>query len=329
MWPPVKHLFLINPRAGKRDRSGELLEQIRRAAEGRGLDWRAEITRAPGHAVQLAGQAAGTGEAVRLYACGGDGTLNETAAGAAGHPNAAVTHIPTGSGNDFLRMFGPHAGRFRDVEQLLGPVEQGALDLIECNGRLALNVCSVGFDARIGLGAADFKRLPLVGGSMAYQLSALRTIIRGIHRPYRVEVDGQTLSWSAYTLMCACNGRYYGGGFHPCPSAQPDDGLLDFVIIPAVSRLTILALIGKYREGGAGKIPQILLRRGREMKIRCDRVSMVNLDGERMDTDELSIRLSAKKVNFFFPQGAHWNPSRRGENEIIKENRRKQEIEAY
>ena len=98
---------------------------------------------------------------------------------------------------------------------------------------------------------------------------------------------------------------------------------------PAVSRLTILALIGKYREGGAGKIPQILLRRGREMKIRCDRVSMVNLDGERMDTDELSIRLSAKKVNFFFPQGAHWNPSRRGENEIIKENRRKQEIEAY
>jgi diacylglycerol kinase (ATP) len=222
-----------------------------------------------------------------------------------------VTQYPSGSGNDFLRMFGPDAWRFGELDQLLDGTDEAAVDLIDCNGRLALNVCSVGFDARIGLGATDFKRLPLVGGSMAYQLSALRTIIQGIHRPYRVEIDGQALPEGEYTLMCACNGRYYGGGFNPCPKAMPDDGLLDFVVILGVSRLTILSLIGKYRAGGAGEIPQILLRRGREMKIVCDRESMVNLDGERMDARELSIGLSAKKVNFFFPQGAHWNPSRR------------------
>ena len=39
------------------------------------------------------------------------------------------------------------------------------------------------------------------------------------------------------------------------------------------------------------------------MKVRCDRLSMVNVDGERLDADELSISLSAKKVNFIFPEG--------------------------
>ena len=189
---------------------------------------------------------------------------------------------------------------------------QESLDLIDCNGHLALNVCSVGFDARIGLGAADFKKLPLVSGTMAYQLSALRTILQGIHRPYRVELDGEVLAHKEFTLLCACNGRYYGGGFNPSTTALPDDGALDFVIIKAVSRLTILALIGTYAKGGAKEIPQIILSRGRELKIICREPEMVNLDGERVDLSELSIRLSAKKVNFFFPEGTHYDPARRG-----------------
>ena len=110
----------------------------------------------------------------------------------------------------------------------------------------------MGFDARIGFGAADFKKLPLVSGPLAYQLSAVRTIVQGIHRPYRVTIDGERLPGEAFTLICACNGRYYGGGFNPCPDAVPDDGLLDFVVVPAVSRLTILTLIGKYAKGAPG-----------------------------------------------------------------------------
>lgn len=305
----MRHLFIMNPYAGKYDRSQEMLEKVRFTMAGRREEWAAVRTSAPGHAAQLAEEAARQGDPLRIYACGGDGTLNEVVNGAAGHPQVAVTHCPIGSGNDFLRMFGQDAGRFRQLDQLLD-TPQTAMDLIDCNGRQSLNVCSVGFDARIGFGAADFKKLPLVSGQSAYQLSALRTIIRGIHLPYQVEIDGKTMPGSRFTLLCACNGRYYGGGFNPSPDAMPDDGVLDFIVIPAVSRFTVLTLIQKFAKGKIGEIPQAILRRGKRMKVWCDRPTAVNVDGERVEGEALSIGLSDKKVQFFYPVGASWGCAR-------------------
>ncbi|HJB80862.1 MAG TPA: diacylglycerol kinase family lipid kinase [Candidatus Flavonifractor intestinigallinarum] len=295
----------MNPHAGKFDRSQEMLEKIRHMMAGRREEWSAVRTQGPGHAVALVEEAARQGDELRVYACGGDGTLNEVVNGAAGRDHVAVTHCPMGSGNDFLRIFGQDAGRFWQLDQLLD-APQTAMDLIECNGRYALNVCSVGFDARICFGAAYFKKLPLVSGTAAYQLSALRTIIRGIHLPYQVEIDRETMPGERFTLLCACNGRYYGGGFNPSPTAMPDDGALDFIVIPAVSRFTVLALIKKFARGEIGEIPQAILRRGRTMNVICDRKTAVNVDGELVEGTDLSIRLSDQKVQFFYPAGATW-----------------------
>ena len=304
----MRHLFIINPRAGKRDRSREMAELARGAMAGRGEPWKAVCTAGPGHATRLVKEAADLGEPLRVYACGGDGTLNEVVNGAAGLDHVAVTHVPLGSGNDFLRIFGAEAVRLFQPDRLThGP--QIRMDLIDCNGRLSLNVCSVGFDARIGFGAAKFKNLPLVSGSMAYRLSALETIARGIHLPYRVTVDGEMLPGGRFTLLCACNGRYYGGGFNPSPTARPDDGLLDFIVVPAVSRVTVLALIQKYARGKVGEIPRVILRRGREMRVLCDRTTQVNVDGELVTGTEVSVRLSEKKVWFFYPPDILWVPT--------------------
>lgn len=310
----MRHLFIMNPHAGKYDRSQEMLEKVRFTMAGRREEWDAVRTTGPGHAVALVEEAAQKGGLLRVYACGGDGTLNEVVNGAAGREHVAVTHCPMGSGNDFLRIFGQDAGRFRQLDQLLD-TPQTAMDLIECNGRYSLNVCSVGFDARIGFGAADFKKLPLISGSAAYQLSAVRTIIKGIHLPYQVEVDGEVMPGDRFTLLCACNGRFYGGGFNPGPDAMPDDGLLNFIVIPAVSRFTVAALIQKFARGEIGDIPQAILRQGREMKIHCDRVSAVNVDGERVDGQEITLALSDKKVQFFYPVGASWQPEKAGHRE--------------
>ena len=165
----MRHVFLINPAAGKYDRTGEFTQTIRAACEG--LDYEILVSRAPGDCTHIAQAAASSGEPVRLYACGGDGTLNEVVNGAAGHANAAVTHFPGGSGNDFIKIFSDPAA-FRSLPRLLD-AEEATFDLIRCNGQnYAVNICSMGFDARIGTEIGRYKRLPLVSGTGARQSSA-------------------------------------------------------------------------------------------------------------------------------------------------------------
>ena len=51
----------------------------------------------------------------------------------------------------------------QQLERLLDP-EETAFDMIRCNDALALNICSVGLDARVGTDVANYKRIPLLHG---------------------------------------------------------------------------------------------------------------------------------------------------------------------
>lgn len=45
----MKHLFIINPHAGKYDRSHEIREKVARVMEGRGKDYEILVTQYAGH----------------------------------------------------------------------------------------------------------------------------------------------------------------------------------------------------------------------------------------------------------------------------------------
>ena len=80
----MKHVFIINPAAGKKDATTQVAAGIRAACLRRELEYDILTTEHPRHAVELVREKAAeyAGEQVRFYACGGDGTLNEVAAGA-------------------------------------------------------------------------------------------------------------------------------------------------------------------------------------------------------------------------------------------------------
>lgn len=298
----MKHVFLINPAAGKRDKSREYLAQIQGACAG--LDYTVRISQQPGDITAWARQAAAAGQPVRLYACGGDGTLNETVNGAAGFPNAAVTHFPGGSGNDFIKIFSDTRPFFR-LAALLNP-EEADFDLIDCNGEYALNVCSLGLDARIGTDVAKYKRIPLVSGPGAYLLSALVNTAKGVTQPLRVELPDQRLE-GRLTMVYVGNGRWYGGSFHPVPEADPCDGLLDVLLVQPVSRVKVVTVIGKYKTGQYARYPQLIrhLRTDR-LEIFSPTPTAVNLDGELRRAESVSIRTAKTKLRFFYPRGLCW-----------------------
>ena len=105
----MKHVFIVNPKAGKKDQRARIYEMADALRDRHGLDCAVMLTDRPGGATDMARSLAESGEAVRIYACGGDGTMHEVANGIAGFSNAAMSCIPTGTGNDFLKNFGADA----------------------------------------------------------------------------------------------------------------------------------------------------------------------------------------------------------------------------
>jgi len=300
----MKHIFIINPAAGSRDRTQEYAPMIRHACNTRDLDFEIEISKGPGDCTRIARQAAETGEEVRLYACGGDGTLNEVMAGAAGYPNAAITVFSSGSGNDFVKLFDdPRA--FFDLERLMD-AEEATFDLIRCNEDLAINICSVGLDARIGTDVSNYKRLPLLHGFRAYAASTVVNVIRGTSEHYKVEVDGEVLD-DKFTFICVCNGRYYGGGFNPIPEADPTDGKLDVLLVKHVSRAQVPFIIGKYKDGRYKELEKFARYiKTDSLRITCDGPTAINLDGELRTATVAEFRVAEEKIRFFYPKGLTW-----------------------
>ena len=297
----MKHLFIINPAAGSHNQTESYRKKIAQACEKRGLDYSIRVSGAPGRCCKIAREAAETGEDYRIYACGGDGTLNEVVNGAAGFSNVAVTVFSGGSGNDFARMFSePDA--FKDLERLLD-AEEVTFDLIKCNDDYSLNICSVGLDARIGHDVANYKRIPLLSGFRAYAVSTVANVIKGIHEHYVVEVSGEKID-GRHTLICACNGKYYGGGFCPVPHADPTDGKLEVLLIRDVSRFKVAQVVGAYKNGKFADFPHLIRHFSTDrVKIICDKPTGINLDGEKREAEVIDMYVADEKLRFFYPKG--------------------------
>jgi len=308
----TKHIFIINPAAGKSDQTLTAASSIGTAAKSRGLDYEIHITEYPRHACLLVRTAIEqyAGQPLRFYACGGDGTLNEVASAAAGVPNVSFTHYAMGSGNDFVKIFGSDVPRFSSIDQLLDG-ESHCLDYIESDCGIALNILSVGVDARIAAGMQKYKRLPMLSGHSAYMAATVEHVIRGLHRPYKVEVDGVRYD-GRYTLIMAANGQFYGGGFWPVPDADPTDGLMDVLLIRDISRLTAAKVIGAFKAGKYRELPQYITHmRAKELTVYSGRGEKmeVNLDGEMEYVSRVSMRIAAGGAQFVAPAGVWSKPA--------------------
>lgn len=303
----MKHLFIVNPVAGKQ-KPEEKIASIHAAIEAltpqerQDADFEIYVTRGQMDASEKIRREAEAGTPLRVYACGGDGTLNECVNGAAGFPNAAVTHYPCGTGNDFIKVFGAERGRFFDLTELIRG-EVRALDLIRCNGRYSINICSMGVDAKVGTEVHKYSRLPLVGGPAGYVVSLAANFVKGLSTRMTVSVDGLTCG-PELNVVCVCNGRFYGGGFNPTNDALPDDGLLDVLIISGVNRLNFMGAIVGYAKGKYKRFPQyITYLRAKHIEVRAEGSEVINVDGESEYGSRVVFDVVPGGINFIVPRG--------------------------
>ena len=292
----MKHLFIINPAAGK-GKAVKIIPVIKALFDERPDDFVIEITKGPGHAAEIAASYAAKG-IDRIYSVGGDGTLNEVLNGMAG-TDCSLGIIPCGSGNDFIRSI----YRVEDVKKALPDIINGTdkyVDLGRVNGRYFINVASLGFDADVVHNTRLIKKLPFISGKMAYILGIFTTLIRNKSHTIAASMDGFRISGN-HLLIAVANGKYYGGGMMPAPEASLDDGLLDICTVKKTSRIKILRLFPLYIKGQHGSLVEVDFYKSKKIKIIALEDIALNVDGEISMVRRAQFELIPKGVKIVIP----------------------------
>lgn len=291
----MKIRFILNPKSGKRQAD---LEQLAACIQLNfpGADMR--LTKAPGHATELAKEAADMGFEAAV-AIGGDGTINETARGLVG-TNTALGVIPRGSGNGFARELGMPL-LFEEAVMRLQRAKAVPCDAGRANGELFLNLAGVGIEADI---AWQFMEHGKTGerGMWPYFKIGAKTALSYKPKTLDLTADDVQTKTAPLTLVFA-NGRQYGSNFKIAPKASLTDGLLDMVTVTDAPKWK-LALAAPFfftddwRPFGVTETKHV-----KRAVIRLPGDIVYHIDGEpRKTQDTLEIAVEPKALKVLFPE---------------------------
>lgn len=298
-------VFIINPIAGSSDCTGLIREKISEAFGDSPESCEVFITQRQGDATEYVRRrcaARCADEEFCFLACGGDGTATEVAQGVLDFDFACMGIVPCGTGNDFVKLY-PDRDFLDIAAQREG--EMRRVDIISCNGRSAINICNAGLDANVARDITIFKRIPLLGGKMAYIASICKNFFGKLSNTATMVCDGSTGDTRELVLMVVANGRYYGGSFLGAPLAEPDDGKLDLVIVPKVTRPQILSLLPRYQKGRHvhDKDLQRIVeyRKCSSIHIEYETPVTLCLDGETFETNVVDAKVLPGALRLWLP----------------------------
>ena len=213
---------------------------LRAEFDGYELDW--VQTEGPGDA----GEAAREWPDGLLIVAGGDGTINDAVngLGKAGFPHGVTLGIlPAGTGNDLAATLCIPD----DPDEAEDVIRQGrvrTLDVARVRSegveeRFFINVATGGLGAEIS--DANEGELKKRWGKLSYLRASLEVAKDFDVKELDLYLDGELHRTRAVNVVVG-NCRYAGGGWLAAPRANPEDGLLDVVIIEKLGLADLLQL---------------------------------------------------------------------------------------
>jgi diacylglycerol kinase (ATP) len=296
----MRHVFIVNNKAGNGRASIEIVPRIEAYFAREGGAFEIVNTSRKGDATEIARREALSGDEVRIYACGGDGTLSEVANGVCGYPNVEVGAIPCGTGNDYISTF----GRKEDFLDIEGQVKGSSVevDLIDVDGIYAVNQCSAGFDAAVVANAQKFKSKPVIGGGMSYVTSVFYTLFSHLGSRMTVQMDDEQMQ-GEFLFAVAAKGMYQGGGLKNAPLADPKNRMLSCGVVKKVSRAKFLRLFPKYIKGRHIDYTDVVYTKyAKYMRITAPKPLPITLDGEMIYSEDIEVRIVEKGMRFVLPR---------------------------
>jgi diacylglycerol kinase (ATP) len=274
------------------------VDRLQAAAAAAGPGWKVDIlnTEGPGHATRLAAEAAANG-ARAVFACGGDGTVNEVVNGLAGS-ECALGVLRGGMGN----VFAKEVGISRDPDRALLSQLNGdrrRFDLGKVNQRRFLLMAGVGIDAEVVRTVPDSWKKRL--GSTSYAIWALKLLPS--YGPTRVNltIDGESQQADLFWLLLG-NTRSYGGIADLTNEALVDDGCLDAYLFEgkgyvweATTFLKLLLRRHKHARGAS-------FHRLRHLSIDTPGLA-IQADGEYLGETPATFTVEPNALHVLLPKG--------------------------
>ena len=274
--------LIVNPAAGN-GIAIETAKQVTQRLKERAVDFVLHTTSHPGHAMEIARDAAKRGVET-LIAFGGDGTVHETAAGLRG-TKTALGIIPSGTGNDFIKTAGIPKKWDEALDFIFAhparPINSGMM-----NEHFFLNECGTGFDV-LALEYAN-KAKKFGKGLLPYMIGVIRAIFD--YKPYDLHVEiGDDLVLDGKYLVCAIgNGRFIGGGIPITPGADLTDGVFDVLVVDNVPRWKIPFYLPSLMMGTLHKRKPAHSYRASRVALRSKNMRL-NMDGEILSAENAEI----------------------------------------
>jgi YegS/Rv2252/BmrU family lipid kinase len=220
-------------------------------------------------------------EPERIVVAGGDGSIG-CAAEAAGRAGVPLAVVPVGTANDFARALGIPQDPERATTLATAGTRTRRLDLGRIDGRPFVNVASAGLAPVAARSARGLKsRL----GSLAYVVGAIRAGLSADPIECRVRCDGEDLfEGRAWQVTVALSGGFGGGAEL---ESDPQDGILDLVVVEAGSRVKLVGHAYGMRSGRVEGQRGVLTGSGREIEVQTEGGAGFNVDGEIVEADRL------------------------------------------
>ncbi|MFH1465677.1 MAG: diacylglycerol kinase family protein [Pseudomonadota bacterium] len=288
--------LVVNPRAGAGG-AGEAIGTLERLAAATFARWEVRCTERPGHAREIASQAAAEGFDL-VAAVGGDGTCHEVVNGlmharTQRRPVPVFTVIPFGTGSDLIRSLGipNHTGRAVglardgvtrtvDVGHVRCGPEEHPLDQ-----RWFINEISFGLGGEVV--ARVNRSSKVLGGFVTFLGATVSSLVR--YRPPRValswEGPGGPGEWEGEIFNAfVANGHYCGGGMFVGKDGSMSDGLLDLTVLPPMNLAASAANLPRLYKGTAHEAPgafRVAVTRVVARSLASDASVPVDADGEQ------------------------------------------------
>ena len=306
----MKHLVVVNGNAGSY--TPEFESKISEAFKG--LDYEVYKTTGPKSVIPfLKEYLKKQKDTVRVYACGGDGTIHEVVNAVVGANNAEVAIVATGTGNDFVKIYGGKE-KFQDFGALIKG-KAHPVDVSELTGDgvkeplYSINVINFGFDAIVGAMGNYYKEHGLPEGTKEgtnpYDYALKHDAMKhGRFNDIEVYADGEKLNEKQMLLATLAQGQYVGGQFKCAPKSDNTDGLIDVCVLKTMTFLGLGMIIGTYTKGKHLDKPRkkIVYRRAKEIKFNSPKDFDVCVDGEMIKGNNYTVKVVPGAVKLVLPE---------------------------